>query len=227
MRKISIHQLGYFPWLGFFDKMRQVDTFVFFDDVQYEKNYFDNRNKIKTANGWMWLTVPVKYRHEQKHNEVRIENNLPWRDKHKRAITINYARAPYFKDYFPFFEDIYNQEWEKIADLNYAIIKFIVHHFNLKCELVFSSDLKAEGKKVEKIFNICKLLKADFYLSGPFGRNYLDEELFRKNNIEVEYQNFIHPIYHQLFGDFIPAMGAIDLLMNHGPESYNILAHQK
>ena len=224
MLKISIHQPGYLPWIGFFDKIACSDIFVLLDNVQYQKNYFDNRNKIKTKKGWIWLTVPVKYRFGQKLNEVEIENNIKWPEKHYKTLITNYSRAPYFSEYFSFFDEIYNKrKWKNLIDLNLTLINYIKEKMGIKTKLKRSSEFKTAGEKGDRILEICQKLKADFYLSGKFGRNYLDEKKFEEKNIKVDYQEFEHPVYPQIFGDFIPGLSAIDLLFNCGPESRKYL----
>lgn len=224
MLTVTIHQPGYLPWLGFFDKMAQSDIFVLLDDVQYEKNWFDNRNKIKTANGPIWLTIPVKVSFGQRLNEVGVENKLPWRRKHYQSICDNYRRTPYFERYQAFFQNLYEQEWNTLIDLNLAIIQYLRQELGLKTKLIRSSGLRTNGQKGDRILEICDQLGADRYLSGQFGRNYLDEKKFEAKNIRVVYQDFHHPVYRQLFGDFLPALAAIDLLFNCGPDSAAILS---
>lgn len=221
---VTIHQPGYLPWLGFFEKMAKADVFVFLDDAQYEKNGFDNRNKIKTAEGWMWLTVPVKVSFGQKLNEVIIADNTAWQEKHWRAITINYSKAPYFSLVQPFLKKIYEGKFEKLIDLNLAWIFYLAEALGIKSKFIKSSDLKVRSVKSERIFEICQALNATTYLSGRFGKNYLREEEFIDNHIKIEYQDFQHPVYPQLYGDFLPAMAAIDLLCNCGPKSSSILS---
>lgn len=223
MTTVAIHQLGYLPWLGFFDKMAKADIFVFYDDAQFEKNYFDNRNKIKTAQGWTWITVPVKYKFGQKLNEVEIDNAQRWQEKHYKTLLINYNKTPFSPAYLDFFEEIYKKKWEKLVDLNTTLIKYLAEKLGIKTELIKSSELNCAGKKSEKLLNICKKLNADIYLSGKFGKNYLDEKLFKENNIKVIYQDFKYPVYPQLYAEFIPNLSAIDLLFNCGPDSFKIL----
>lgn len=220
---ITIHQPGYLPWLGFFDKMAKSDVFVFLDDVQYEKNYFDNRNKIKTADGWMWLTVPVKVTFGQKLNEVVIENNLSWREKHWKALQTNYNKAPYFAEHAAFLEKVYQQDWERLIDLNITLITYLAEQLGLKKKIVKSSELHAIGAKSERLLDICLKLGATTYLSGQFGRNYLDEQKFTEKGVKVIYQDFKHPVYPQLYGGFFSALAIIDLLCNCGPKSLRVL----
>lgn len=228
MTTVTIHQPGYLPWAGFFDKMARSDVFVFLDDVQFEKNYFDNRNKIKTAKGWAWVTVPVKHSFGQKLNEVAIDNTFRWKEKHYKSLETNYIKAPYFSEHKPFFDEIYNKkDWRKLIDLNLFIIKYIAVKLGLKTKLVNSSELRAKGAKGGRLLDICQKLKADVYLSGRFGRDYLDEKKFEDGGVKVIYQDFKHPSYPQLFGEFASELSIIDLLLNCGPESLRVILGEK
>jgi hypothetical protein len=222
---VSIHQPEYLPWLGFFHKVHQSNIFVLLDNVQYEKNYFQNRNKIRTQSGWTWLTVPVltKGKSNQQIKEVEIDNKTKWSWKHWRSIDLNYKKTPYFDNYRDFFYDLYKKEWIKLVDLNETIITYLIKELGMDVKLIKSSELNIEGKGTELLLSICKILNADVYLSGRFGKDYLVDEQFHKNGIKVIYQEFKHPTYTQLFKPFIPNMSVIDLIFNHGEKSLNII----
>jgi hypothetical protein len=189
---VTIHQPEHLPWLGFFDKMRQADVFVLLDTTQFAKDDFQNRNRIKTKNGPAWLTVPIfkKGRSEQLIIDVEICNDRNWRNRCWSLIYQSYRDAPYFKKYAPFFKELYMRKWSRLVTLNETI--------NL---------------------TICRRLGADIYLSGKHGRDYLDETRFAEQSIEVRYQDFKHPVYPQLWGDFLPRMSSIDLLFHCGESS--------
>ena len=222
---VSIHQPQYIPWLGFFDKIDKSDMFVFLDNVQYKKREFQNRNKIRTKTGWMWLTVPVisKSRYTQKIKDVQIDNTYNWRDKHSKSIKLTYNRALSFKEYFSFFEELYLREWKSLVDLNVCIIKKSMEFLGVKKDIYFESDLDISADKTPRIIDICKKVNADTYLSGQGAKTYLDEELFKRNNVKLVYQDFMHPQYEQCYKPFIPYMSIIDLLFNHGQDSLRIL----
>lgn len=222
---ISVHQPQYLPWLGYFDKIIKSDIFVFLDNVQYKKREFQNRNKIRAKNGWLWLTVAVitKGHFYQKISEVEIDNTQHWQKEHWETIKMYYHSSKYFENYKDFFEKLYNQEWTKLTDLNVTIIKYLIECLEIKTPLLFESELEISGEATERIINICKKLNADTYLSGIGGKDYLDEELMRKEKIRLIYQDFKHPVYLQGYTGFEPYMSAIDLLFNCGPESRNIL----
>ncbi len=217
---VTIHQPQYFPWLGYFDKMRMADVFCYLDDVQYKKNEWQNRNRIKTAQGWQWITVPVRYKFPEKINEVTINNNEKWRKKHFQALTTNYSKAPFFKTYIDFFEDVYNREWEFISELNIYIIEGIRNFLKLDQKKTFqSSEHTLSSDPTERLIDICKTVGGDTYLAGQGSVNYMDTSKFEESGIKVITQDYSHPEYPQLYGEFQPHMSIIDLLFNCGPES--------
>ena len=224
---VGIHQPEYLPWLGFFHKMYHSNIFVLLDNVQYEKNNFQNRNRLRTSNGFCWITVPVltKGRSLQLINEVSINPvERDWSQKIWRTLEQNYRKAPLYSDYAPFLKGIYcEQKWEKLVDLNITIINHLVTWLGITTSLVLASNLGVTGKSTDLLLRICQELKASAYLSGKFGRNYLDASKFTEKNIQVFYQNFVHPVYKQQYSPFMPQMSVIDLLMNHGKESLRII----
>ncbi len=226
-RTVVILQPGYLPWLGFFEQMYQSDVFVFYDDVQFDKNGWRNRNRIKTAQGWQWLTVPIYLTGQNKPlvNEALIDNRRGWRRKHLMALRTNYSRAPYFSHYFDGFEEIYNQEWQYIADLDLVLIKYLMELLGLDRPLYFSSELGIEGGQIERLVAICQHFGAGRFYEGAAGEDYIDEAQFEKAGIILDYQDYQHPVYDQLYDEFEPYMSVVDLLFNHGDESLDILAH--
>ncbi len=223
---IAIHQPQYLPWLGYLDKIDKADVFVILDNVQFKKNEWQNRNRIKTAQGCQWITVPVLYRFPEKINEVRINNKENWGRKHLQAFITNYSKSPCYENYISFFEDIFSRNWEHLVDINVEIIKFLISTLDLKTRLVMASDLELREEPTERLIDICKTLGSQKYLAGKDGNKYMNLELFDKEGIEVIFQDFKHPVYNQLFGDFEPYMSAIDLLFNCGDKSLEILRGQ-
>ena len=221
--KIAIHQPQYLPWLGYFDKMDRADVFVLLDDVQYKKNEWQNRNKIRNVRTSQWLTVPVLYRFGQKINEVRINNKDNWRGKHYKSIETNYSRAPHFGKYAAFFRHSFEREWEKLEDVNFHFIEYLKEALGIKTVLARSSSFSVKGRSTSKLVNLCKKLKADTYISGAGGREYLDAELFRKNGIKLEFQDYAHPAYKQVYDGFEPYMSVVDLLFCHGKNALHII----
>jgi len=221
---VSIHQPQYLPWLGYFDKIRRSDIFVFLDNVQFKKNEWQNRNKIKTAQKWQWLTVPVIHRFTQKICEVKINNTVQWGKKHLNGLITNYSKAPFFNEYIGFFERTYAQDWQYLADINIHIIQYLVEALGILSKMfVRASKYKSKEGPTERLIDICKQVGGDVYLSGKDGAKYLNLEKFKKAGIKVIFQDYKHPHYLQLFESFEPCLSVIDLLFNCGPESLSIL----
>ena len=222
---VAVHQPQYLPWIGYFDKMRRADVFCYLDNVQYKKNEWQNRNRIKTAQDWQWLTVPVRYRFPEKIHEVRINNSTQWSKKHLQALKTNYSRAPYFKEYISVFEDIFSREWELISELNIHLIECLKDALQMKeKKTIISSELTLREDPTDRLIDICKGLGADTYLAGQGGADYMDVIRFEKNGLKVIMQEFKHPAYSQLFGDFQSHMSIVDLLFNCGPDSLKMIS---
>ena len=226
----GILQPGYLPWLGFFEQVARCDVFVLYDDVRYDKDGWRNRNRIKTANGAQWLTVPVVVRFDQQPliSEVMIDDKTNWRKKHLASIRQNYSKAPFFKDYIGIFDEAYSMDWEYLADLDMHFILKLCGCMGLGGKNILrSSTLGIEGGKIDRLIAICRHFGADTFYEGASGRNYIEESVFEENGIKLRYQDYKHPVYNQLYGDFIPYLSAIDLLFNHGGESLSILTNEK
>ena len=227
MKILSIRQPGYLPFIGFFKKIQATDVFVFLDDVQYTRSDFDNRNKIRTQDDSMWLTIPIFNKTGQTLNEVKIDYSKKWVSKHKSSIEYNYEKAPYFEEYWKDIELILDKSWEKLIDLNMELISYFITKLEINTKTVFSSELNINKTGSEKLLEICKDLQVDTYLSGEFGRNYLDINLFQQENIKVIFEKFEHPTYDQTFDGFVQNMSIIDLLFNEGQNAKNILKNCK
>lgn len=221
---IAVHQPQYLPWLGYFDKIDRSDVFVFLDNVQFKKNEWQNRNKIKTADGWQWLTVPVMYRFPQMINEVEINNKERWQHKQRQTIVSNYKRASCWNFLEVFFEDLLQSHWQTISQLNIYVVKKLVEILGIKTPLFIASEMEQLPEDPdERLIAITKYYGADTYLAGSGGRDYMNMEKYEENGIKVVFQDYRHPVYNQLFGDFLPFMSVIDLMYNHGNESLTIL----
>ena len=226
---LAVHQPQYIPWSGYFDKIMTSNGFVFLDQVQYKAREYQNRNKICTKDGWMWLTVPVisKGLGRQKISDIKVDNNGSWQKDHWESLKSCYNKAPFFKAHYDFFADVYSAKWEKLAELNLHIIKHILKELKIDTPLYYESELNISGQKTDRIIEICQKLKADTYLSGIGGKDYLEEEKFVKADIKLVYQNFVHPIYQQRYAlgkdSFLSNMSAVDLLFNEGENSVNVL----
>ena len=217
---VAVHQPQYLPWLGYFDKIRQADVFCYLDSVQYKKNDWQNRNRIKTSQGWQWLTVPVRFQFPEKICEVKINPMVNWRKKHLQALVTNYRRAPYFETYIEVYEQVYSEDWELVSELNIHFIERLINALGLSQKpAVKSSQLDLREEPTDRLIDICKEVQADTYLAGQDGMKYMDLERFKENGIEVIIQDFKHPVYPQIFNDFESHMSVVDLLFNCGPES--------
>ena len=223
--RVGIHQPMYLPWLGLLDRIAQCDLFILLDNVCYSKNYFLNRNKIKTATGWIWLTIPVLTKGDSNKiiKDVEIDNKNDWCKKHWMSLYYSYKNSPYYNNYSEYFENYYQREWRYLVEAISEMMHYLLKVLNIKTRIIMASSLGVSGKKEDLILNICNIVQADEYLSGPDGRNYLNLDLWEKNKIRVVFHEYQHPAYRQLHGNFMPLLSVIDLLFNCGPESLGIL----
>jgi len=219
-------QPGYIPWLGFFDQMRRSDVFIYYDDVQFDKNGWRNRNRIKTHRGPQWLSVPVRQsgRMGQRICDVEIVRADAWAQRHLRSIRESYAQAPFLRLYCDELAEILQRDWHLLAELDIAVVALMCRWLGLGRRIFRSSELDIAGGKSERLINLCRHVGADRYLSGNSARDYLDTGLFAAANIAVEWQEYAHPSYPQLHGAFVPFMSTLDLLFNVGPESLEVIA---
>ncbi|MFA6030756.1 MAG: WbqC family protein [Elusimicrobiota bacterium] len=227
---IGILQPGYIPWLGFFEQLHRSDVFVLYDDVQYDKNGWRNRNRIKTPTGPQWLTVPVSFDFSAHPaiNAVRINNQTDWRRKHLLSLRQNYSQAAFFRDYVGIFEEAYARSWEKLVDLDLHLLRELAGALGLGHKRVLlSSSLGIPGERVERLINTCKHLGADTFYEGAAGRDYMHPSDFAAHGITLEFQDYAHPTYRQLHGAFIPYLSVVDLLFNCGRDSLDILIGRK
>jgi hypothetical protein len=221
---VAVHQPQYLPWLGYFDKMRMADVFCYLDNVQYKKNEWQNRNRIKSSQGCQWLTVPVRYRFPQKINEVRINSSEKWHKKHLQALITNYSRAPYFNNYIALFEEFFSRNWTLLSDLNVFLNERLRELLNLHHKpSVVASTLTLRDDPTDRLIDICKCVGADGYLAGPDGEKYMDMDRFKESGIRVIIQKFNHPVYEQLLQGFQSHLSVVDLLFNCGPRSMEII----
>jgi len=223
---VTIHQPEHLPWLGFFHKMSHADEFIILDNVQFRKNYFQNRNKIRTRTGWQWLTVPIeKHQSTDQIRQIKIKSSEGWEISNLNRIQANYVRAPYFTSFFEDLKKYFSPNSDSLVDLNVQLIKFLQNEMNIPTSIILASTILdnpgSGGTNVT--LNLCKAVGADIYLSGVGGREYLDTNHYMQEGIDVIFQDFHHPEYSQCYEPFIPAMSAIDLLMNHGEKSGDIL----
>lgn len=219
-------QPTYLPWLGYFDLMDQSDVFVFLDSVQFDKRSWQQRNRIKSPSGELMLTIPVfsKGKRDQVICEVEIDLTSNFEEKHIKTLEHHYRKAPFFERYTNEIAAILRKRHRYLAELTIELITWLKDTVSIETELVKSSSLGVQGRKVELLTNICKSVGAERYLTPVGSKAYIDENnIFPQNNIELEYQNFEHPVYKQLHGDFIPYLSVIDLLFNEGERSLEIV----
>lgn len=223
--RVAILQSNYIPWKGYFDIIGSVDAFVLYDDMQYTKNDWRNRNKIKTQNGLQWLSIPVRQESlHQKINETKIID-AKWNVNHWRSLSQSYAKAPYFKAYKERFEALFLEEKsECISDINRHFIDAINAMLGITTKIYDSREfVLAEGKS-ERLLALCQELGATTYLSGPAARDYLDESIFETAGIGVEWMDYSgYKEYHQLFPPFEHGVSVIDLILNEGENAKNFL----
>ncbi len=194
------------------------------DDVQYDKRW-TNRNRIMATNGWTWLTVPINKDHKFLPNMlVEINNEMPWKEHHWKKIYQSYAKTKYFHLYKDYIENLYKKEWTFLFDLDIETTKKTIDWLGLKIEIIRGSELHVKGESTERLVNVCKAIGADTYVAGRDSKKYMDEKLFHKNNLKVEYQDYIPIKYPQRFTDvFVPDLSIIDMITNAGPESQNLI----
>jgi hypothetical protein len=221
--KVAIIQPNYIPWKGYFDIINMVDTFVLYDDVQYTVRDWRNRNRIKTKNGLIWLTIPTDGTQNKIIKDVKVVWDEKWNLKHWKSILINYHKAPYFKDYKDFFEDLYLNTKEKyLWEIDLKFILAINQILGIKTKIICSSELNYDRTlhKTERLIAILKEVGATSYLSGPSAKNYIDERLFEGENINLEWIDYSgYPEYPQLYPPFVHEVSIIDLILNVGPDA--------
>ncbi len=221
MKKIAILQSNYIPWKGYFDIIKQVDEFIFYDDVQYTKNDWRNRNKIKTSNGPLWLTIPVRQENlSQKINETKITQSN-WAEKHWRSISLNYSKAPFFNQYKDKIEKFYSEiRTPYLSEINRAAIELINSILGISTVLTSSSDYQLIEGKNERLIDLILQAGGTHYLSGPSARDYIKEDQFRSAGIEIEWMNYSgYPEYSQLHPPFDHAVSILDLILCTGPDA--------
>lgn len=222
MKKTAILQSNYLPWKGVFDIIHKVDSFVFLEDVQYTEQDWRNRNIIKTKEGDKWIIVPIKNsnRKGQLICEAEIDNRSNWQRKHYNSFQMSYGRTPFFKKYKWILEDIYlNNKWTNLSEFNIYATKLIAKELKIHTEFIISSSLNVTEKKDDRIINICKKLNANYYLSGPAAKSYIDCSKFEQENIVLDYIKYEYPRYKQLYEPFNHYVTILDLIFNYGPNA--------
>lgn len=229
---ITIHQPEHLPWLGLFNKIAKAEKCVLLDTVQYEKNYFQNRNRIMGTSGEpQWIGIPVNTKNHEENTiqttKISVAGNTKnWKKEYLRTITYCYSKYPFFNDVFPLLEECINIDTEYFADINIAIIKAFCNALDIHTEYIRSSEIDyGGGFKSDLNLNITKAVGGDVYISGPSGRDYLDMESFDRAGLKVVFNDYHHPVYPQRRSkEFVSHLSALDLFMNVGfPEAKKII----
>lgn len=226
MKKVAILQSNYIPWKGYFDMIAAVDEFILFDDVQFTKNDWRNRNKIKTPNGLAWLSIPVGKNINRRICDVTPTNNL-WRIKHWKALESNYRRSVFFDEIASLIEPFYSsQKNTDLSKINRELIETICNYLNINTKIKYSWEYEPCEGKTDRLTSLCSQANATEYISGPAAKNYLDIKAFERNSIKLswfEYNNYLE--YPQLWGQFEHNVSILDLLFNCGKKSHKYLRH--
>ena len=223
--KAAILQSNYIPWKGYFDLMNSADVFIIYDEAQYTKNDWRNRNRIKTANGTIWLTIPVKQPNlTQRIIDTEVANH-DWRRKHWNSISMSYSKAPFFKQYGSVFEELYlNSQETSLSKINYSFFVAVNDILNIKTKLLWSQDLELIEGKTERLVDLCEKVKATEYISGPAAKDYLDVDQFVNKNIRVSWMDYSgYPEYRQLNPPFEHYVSILDLLFNEGDKATDFM----
>lgn len=222
--KVVILQPSYIPWRGYFEQIHKADVFVFYDCVQYDDRGWRNRNRIKTAQGAKWLTVPVNSKGCQTMKtpivEIPIVWDTRWPRKHLKALELSYGKAPFFRRYSDLLGSIYDRRDEKLADFTCSSTELIARALGIRHTQFFrSSSLPAKGTKTDRLLSLLRHLGATHYISGPSARSYLELDKLSNAGITAEFIEYNYPKYPQMYGAFIPDVTILDLLFNVGPEA--------
>ena len=229
--KCVILQPSYIPWRGYFDQINRADVFVFYDDVQYDKHGWRNRNQIKTAQGRQWLTIPVHSAGVVDRSipikQVKIDWSKRWNEAHWKALTFAYGRAPFFRAFAPLLEAFYQRQDEFLADFTIDLTVALAGELGIRhTRFVRASEMSATGQKTERLVQILGQLGADHYISGPSARDYIEIEKFTSAGIRLEYMDYNYPEYPQLHAPFDPNLSILDLLFMTGPKAMQYISEQ-
>ncbi len=222
---VVILQPSYIPWRGTFDEIRRADLFIFYDDVQYDTRGWRNRNRIKTAQGLQWLTIPVHRHGAQVENipihQIEIDWEQPWAERHWKAIQFAYRKAPYFKRYAAWLEEVYTRRPTKLADFTIPVCIELARQLGIAhTQFMRSSELEGiEGQKTARLIQILQRVGATHYISGPSAQDYIEPEQFAAAGITLEYMQYNYPAYPQLYATYEPFVSALDLLLMTGPQA--------
>jgi len=222
--RVAIHQPQYLPWLGYLAKWAAADLFVFLDTVQYEKNGWQNRNRIKTADGPRWLTIPVRARFGTRIADVVVDGEQPWPSRHLHVLETAYGGAPYWPRWAAALTSLYCDAADRLVPVAVASAELLARAMGVATPVRLASALAVdEPDPTDRLIALCRAVSADTYLAGGHGAKYMDAKRFADAGIRVLYQSYAHPVYAQQYGDFVPFLSGLDLLLMHGDASLAIL----
>jgi hypothetical protein len=231
--KVCILQPSYIPWRGYFHQILKADVFVFYDDVQYDKHGWRNRNRIKTPNGSCWITIPVHTKGVVDQgvtiNEVKIDWTKKWNDKHWRAISMSYGKAPFFGQYESLLQSLYARHDEYLADFTISTTEALARALGIEhTKFMRSSMMRGiAGSKTERLISILTQIGCTHYISGPSAQDYIDHGEFAKAGISVEFMTYDYPEYPQLHPPYDANVSIIDLLLMMGPDATKSIAAEQ
>ena len=221
--KVAIHQPQYLPWLGYFDKLDSADVFILLDTVQFIKHEWKNRNRIRTKDGWQWLTVPIIDRFPERLDCVEINARTDWQRKHTQALRQHYGRAPFWEPLGPELIGLLDTPWTHLSKLNIAATNLLCQYLGIKTSCLLASSLSTREDPTGRLVDLCHAVRATTYLAGQSWPLYMDLTRFVEAGIDVQVQTYGHPQYPQRYQPFVSHLAVIDLLFNCGPESLTIL----
>lgn len=226
MKKVAILQSNYLPWKGYFDLIAYVDEFIIYDDMQYTKNDWRNRNQIKSPTGNIWLSIPVGNDLHRTIRDVKFLENK-WRVKHCKTLMSNYGKSLFFDEVYPIISDIIlDESLNSLSKLNISLINVICHYLNIETKISYCWDYGLIDGKTERLVDLCQKADASVYVSGPSAKDYVDEQLFKSKNIQLEWFNYEgYQEYPQLWGDFTHSVSILDLLFNCGKDAYKYMRY--
>jgi hypothetical protein len=230
-KHVVVLQPSYLPWLGYLDQYLWADDFVVYDDVQYDKHGWRNRNRIWSPTGPQWITVPIKTKGQESPiiREVQIDNqhNPRWRKKQLDTIRQTYSKAAFFDFAYPALESYLSKEWNSLLDLNMAGMEMLCQLLGIPWKATLSSEMEIGGRKTDRLLGICEALQATDYLSGDAAKDYLEVPMFDEIGVTVHWHSYHHPEYRQKSKEFVPYLSIVDLLFWCGPESLAVLASER
>ena len=229
--RVAIHQPQYLPWLGYLDKLDSADVFIVLETVQFKKHEWQNRNRIRTKDGWQWLTVPIVDRFPERIDRVEINARTDWQRKHCQALRLHYGSAPYWDPVGPELTALLQKPWTRLCDLNLAVLNLLCRQLGITTPRRLASTMEAREERTERLVDLCRAVGGTVYLAGqgaagPKDKDeapYMDFGRFSQAGIQVQVQDYQHPTYLQRYTPFVSHLAVVDLLFNCGPESLEVL----